>query len=176
MLSGIHAAKDDRWKVSTAVYEYREWLNDVHNILNKYLIEDDWSIIADYVVQETAEIGWKSTFFTPLEQPYISEEIETSIGKKLFDKIIKTILGMLNTSGGTLIVGLIENPDSIVREDLAANIIYKNGKAFFDISNELKKSRKTVDGLRLQIINYLMRITDNSAEKFNDIITIEPVL
>lgn len=176
VLSGIHAAKDDRWKVSTAVYEYREWLNDVHNILNKYLIEDDWSIIADYVVQETAEIGWKSTFFTPLEQPYISEEIETSIGKKLFDKIIKTILGMLNTSGGTLIVGLIENPDSIVREDLAANIIYKNGKAFFDISNELKKSRKTVDGLRLQIINYLMRITDNSAEKFNDIITIEPVL
>lgn len=176
VLSGINSAKDEKWMVSTAIHEFREWINDVHNILNKYSIEDDWALVQDFVDQETTEVEWKSTFFTPLEQIYVNDEADIGVGKKLFEKIIKTILGMLNTEGGVLIIGLIENPELIARKELAKNIIFKNGKTFFDVSSELKRLGKSLDQVRLQIFNSLKALTDNSPEKFNNLITLEPIL
>lgn len=176
VLSGIKDAKDSRWKVSTAVYEYRQWIDDIHNIINKYSLEDDWGKISNYVDQETSETEWKSTFFTPIGQAFISTEAEIGLGKKLFEATVKAILGMLNTSGGVLLVGLVENPDAIVRDDILKNIIYKNSRAFFDVESELKKIRRTLDSVRVQIFDRLKVVTDETAEKFNDLIDVEPIL
>lgn len=176
VLSGISIAKDDTWKCATAIYEYVRWIEDVHSILNKYSLEDDWSLISGYVRQETAEVEWKSTFFTPLEQECNDKETEAGISRKLFDKIVRTILAMINTSGGVIIVGLVENPEAVVRDEYKTKIINKENKAFFDVDYELKKERKTLDSVRLQIFEALKKITEQSAEKFNGLVSFQPVL
>ena len=176
VLSGINTATDEKWKVSTAVHEFYQWIDDVHNILNKHSIEDDWILVSDYVNQETAQIEWKSSFFSLSRQVFVSKEADLGLGKKIFEKIVKTILGMLNTDGGVLLIGLVENPDEIVREEFLKKTIHKNGKVFFDVGGELKMLGKTLDSVRLQMFDELRNTTDNSPEKFNDLVTLEPIL
>lgn len=176
VLTDIHDSKDDRWKVSVGIFELTEWIKDVHAVLNKYFLEDEWNLIAEYMEKETSEIEWKSSFFTPLEQKVTTVEVESLISKKLFEKIGKTILGMLNTNGGVVIVGLVEKPESVVRDDLSKNFISRNGKVFFDVINELKTKSKTLDSVRLQIFDYLCNTTDNTPEKFNNLVHLDPIL
>jgi len=176
VLSAISGAKDNKWKISAAVFELRRWINDVHEIFNRNLIEDDWHLISDVLAQENVEVEWKSTFYTPLEQHFVNTEADIGNGKKIFAKIVQTILAMMNTNGGVVLVGIVENPDLIVRKEHFDKIIHKNGKTFFNIEHELKNLGKTLDHVRLHILEQLQSITDCSSEKFNDLIFLEPVI
>lgn len=175
LLEEIRYATDRKWVVNASVRELIQWIIDMHEVLNKYYIEDDWDKIKDFVVQENEIIEWKSSFFTPLEQEYISNEIDIDIGRKLFQKILKVILAMLNTDGGVLLIGVVENPASIRRIKLKEHLLIKNGVTFFDINKELKDCGKTLDNIRLQILDNLKQLTDTSADNFNQLFDIEPV-
>jgi hypothetical protein len=175
VLDEIRKAHDSRWIISVALHELRQWIVEIHEVLNKYYIEDDWEKIKDYAVQENEKIEWKSSFYTPLNQEYKDAESDSVIKKIMFEKILKVILAMLNTEGGALIVGVIENPGDIRRSEVRDFLLTKNGLTFFDISYELKKENKTLDHLRLQIIENLKQITDNTSDKFNGLIEFEPI-
>ena len=176
VLSEIKNANDSKWSVNVAVHELYKWIIDFHEVLNKYYIDDDWDKIKDYISQESEKVEWKSSFFLPIEQEFRDESSDNAISKKILEKILKSIIGMINTDGGILIVGLVENPSQIKRAEIKNHIIYKNNLCFFDINYEFKKYAKTFDHVRLQIIDNLKQMTDNSADNFNSLIDFEPVI
>lgn len=176
VLGEIKNAHDSRWITNVAVHEFRQWIVEIHEVLNKYYIEDDWEKIRHLVLQENENIEWKSSFYTPLEQVFTDNESEAVIQKRIFEKIIKVILAMLNTDGGTLIVGIVENPDVVKRLDAKEFFVEKNNITFFDISYEFKKQNKTLDHVRLQILDNLKCLTDNSVDEFNNLIEFEPII
>lgn len=176
VLNEVKDAHDSKWAVSVAVYELRQWIVEIHEVLNKYYIEDDWEKIKDFLIQENERVEWKSSFFTPLEQEYRDEISEVAISKRLFEKIQKVILAMLNTDGGDLIVGVVENPEAVKRVEAMKFLMKKNGVTFFDVNSELRQQRKTLDHLRLQILENLRQTTDKTTDHFNGLIEFEPVV
>lgn len=176
VLAEIGNAKDDHWKVSAAVRVLRQWVSNAHEIINFHFLEDEFASIIPFLEKEDARIEWKSSFLTPLEQEFINEKAELANSKSIFKRIVKTIIGMLNTEGGTIIVGFVEHPDRISRSDLMEHIIEKNGKSFFNVGYELSQKGKNIDQIRLQILDNLRSITQVSEEKFNDLFSIEPIL
>jgi len=176
ILDEVKNAHDSGWVLNVAIYEFREWISDIHAVLNKYYIEDDWEKIKDLVVLESEKIEWKSSFYTPMEQEYRDDATESGISKRIFSTLTKAILAMLNTDGGNLVVGVVENPDNIKRLELKNYLLKKNGLTFFDVSYELKAQGKTLDNVRLQILENLRRITDRSTEQFNGLIEFEPIM
>lgn len=175
-LAEINSAYDRHWKFSVAVRELTQWLSEVHEILNLFYLEDEFNLIAQFLKEENIKIEWKSTFFTPTEEIFINDKAELSKGKDIFLGIVKAILGMLNTDGGVIIVGFVEHPDRIVRDDLLKHIVVKNGKSFFNIGYELSQKNKNLDQIRLQILDNLKSVTQLSEEKFNNIFSLEPIL
>ncbi len=176
VLNEVKDARDSKWAVSVAIYELRQWIIEIHEVLNKYYIEDDWEKIKDFLTQENERVEWKSSFFTPLEQEYRDEIAEAAISKRLFEAIQKVILAMLNTDGGNLIVGVVENPEVIKRAEAEKFLMKKNGITFFDINFELRQQRKTLDQLRLQILENLRQTTDKSTDHFNGLLEFEPIV
>lgn len=170
LLEELDSAQDERWKVSAAVFEYKEWLKAAHLVLNKYSIEDDWMLIENFLNTESTDVEWKSSFFTPLVEKTKDPIIVKNIENTLFEAIVKTILGMLNTEGGTIIVGLVEKPELIIDEEIIKKLIIKNGKTFFDIGYELKSRNRSLDSVCLQIYDRLKVLTDTTAEKFNHLV------
>lgn len=175
ILEEVRRAQDLRWSLRVAVRELHQWTTEIHEVLNKYYIEDDWDKIKDFIQQENERIEWKASFFTPLEQVFTDNESEKLIQARIFGKIIKVILAMLNTDGGALIVGVVENPNAIKRIEMKESILIKNGISFFDIGYEFKKQNKTLDQVRMQILEELRKITDSSVEQFNNLIEFNPL-
>jgi hypothetical protein len=175
LLAELNPACDQEWKISAALFELKEWTLAMHCIFNKYLVEDEWHKINSFLKKEGVDIEWKSSFYTPLESIPTNKEETIKISKLLFSKIIKTILGMLNTNGGVIVIGLVEKPEAVVRDDLANKLIIKNGRTFFNISSELSDRKTNLDNVRLSIYEELRKETDNTAEKFNDLIFLEEI-
>ncbi|MEK7174663.1 MAG: hypothetical protein AAB759_03325 [Patescibacteria group bacterium] len=172
VLSAVSDAVDEKWKFNVASKEIFDWVHGIHGILNKYDIDDDWDRITKYINQETNKIEWKSTFFTPIGIKTNAEEYN-AVSKKLIYGIIKTILAMLNTEGGVIIIGLVENPDQIVEEGISTNILRKKNKSFFDVSYELRKNGLDLDGLKRRVQDLIKKETMLSVDKFNNLWTIE---
>lgn len=163
----ISKSKNDIWTMAVFMNEYLSWINQVNQILNKNILEDDWDILKKYLIQENTIIEWKSTFYTPTQELFISDGVELAKGKEIFQNIIKPILGMLNTDGGTILVGVVENPNAIIRKDIRDNIIKRDGYSLFDISYELEKKKKDIDTVKREIQDCLFAKTGYTAEKFN---------
>ena len=174
----INSARDNDWKSSVAVRELTKWIREVNEILNLFYLplEDEFNLIAQFLKEENVKIEWKSTFLTPTEEVFINDKAELAKGKEIFIGIVKAVLGMLNTDGGVIVVGFVEHPDLIVRDDLLKHIVIKNGKSFFNIGYELNQKNKNLDQMRLQILDNLKSITQLSEEKFNNLFALEPIL
>ncbi len=177
-LAEINSARDNDWKSSVAVRELTKWIREVHEILNLFYLplEDEFNLITQFLKEENVKIEWKSTFLTPTEEVFINDKAELAKGKEVFLGIVKAVLGMLNTDGGVIVVGFIEHPDRIVRDDLLKHIVIKNGKSFFNIGYELSQKNKNLDQIRLQILDNLKSLTQLSEEKFNNLFYLEPIL
>lgn len=176
VLVEINNARDNDWKFFVARRELIQWIREVNEILNLYYIEDEFASVAEFLKEENVRTEWKSTFLTPLEQEFINDKAELVKGRDIFLRIVKTILGMINTEGGTIIVGLVENPDRIIREDLLRHVITKNEKSFFNVGHELEQKGKNLDQIRLQVLDNLKSTTQLSEEKFNNLFSFEPIL
>ena len=174
-LSGISKALDEKWKIDVLVNEFSYWIDAVHMILNKYDIEDDWVKIAKYLSQETNRIEWKSSFAIPTA---LSKENKSYslVSKKILYDIVKTLLAMINTEGGVILVGLVEKPEEIIEEETRKNLLEKNKKTFFDISFEFSQSQIDVDGIKRRIQDLLRNEALISIESFNNLWNIEPVI
>lgn len=171
----INNSSDVNWKVNVAIYELSHWIDNTHQILNKYDIEDDWDKIEKFVKQEDSNIEWKSTFLTPTEELFIDDQSEKKKSKIILFNIVKVMLGMMNTDGGMVIIGLVENPQSIKREDIKKNLIIKNNFTFFNVNYEFKKKKKNIDNTKREIQDMLFKETLYTAEKFNHLWSIEQI-
>ena len=158
-LIGISDAFDENWKFTVASKEAFEWVTNLHKILNKHDIDDDWEKITKYLNQETNKVEWKSTFFTPSTVEKNSEKF-AELSKKLFYGIAKTILAMINTEGGVILVGLVENPEQIVVDHIRKNILRKKSRSFFDVSQELEENAMDLDGIKRKMQDVLKREDD----------------
>jgi hypothetical protein len=167
---------DDRWKISTSIFELCRWITDSHQILNTHYIEDGLKSIRHLLIEENVTIEWKSSFLTPLQQEYTNEESEKKHTANVFKSLAKAILGMINTEGGSIVVGVVERPELILRDEVKRRLIKKSGKHFFDIEYELKNYGKSLDGIRLELFDVLKNMTEASADKFNDLVKFEPVI
>jgi len=168
-LNAIKDAKDHHWIQNVFIYELFHWVDDIHKVLNKHDIEDDWHIIEPLVDQENNQVEWKSSFFTPTEQEFIDDKSEKQLQKKILSRIVKTIIAMMNTDGGTILVGLVENPQAIIRKDISTHLVVKNNLTFFDIDYEFKKKKKSLDHVKREIQDILFQETFQTAEKFNNL-------
>lgn len=174
-LEAITDAKDENWKINVFVYEYSHWLDDVHQVLNKHDLEDDWTKIAPLLYQEDTRVEWKSSFLTPTQEKFSDEAVEKKRKRDILSSITRAMLGMMNSEGGTILVGLVENPGLIVRDEIKKNMIQRGGLYFFNIKYELSKENKTLDQIKREIQDILVRETKLSVEKFNDLWSIEPI-
>jgi len=174
-LETINTFSDKRWKINVALYELAHWIDEIHKILNKYDIEDDWDKIENLLKQENSKVEWKSTFLTPTEELFISDEVEKKKSKIILLNIVKAMLGMMNTDGGIILVGLVENPQSIKREDIKRYLIKKNNFIFFDINYEFTKKQKNADNIKREIQDVLFSETLYTADMFNNLWHLEPI-
>ncbi len=154
--------------------EFFNWMEQVHKILNKHDIEDDWDKISKYLYQETNTIEWKTNFFTPT-QMLKSDADYDNIKRKIFKGIVKTIIGMMNTDGGVLIVGIVENPEEIVDPGIREMLVKRNDKFFYNVTSELDVNNFDIDGIKRKIQQELKRETLQSEDYFNNLWSIEPV-
>lgn len=171
----IDNSPDVGWKIKVVIYELINWIDDAHQIINKYDIEDDWDKIEKLIIQENSKIEWKSTFWTPTEELIIDEEREKKRGKDILSNVANAMLGMMNTDGGIIIVGLVENPQSIKRADIKRNLLIKNNFTFFDINYEFKQKRKSIDSAKREIQDMFFKETQYTADKFNNLWSVEQV-
>ncbi|MEK7564831.1 MAG: hypothetical protein AAB501_01170 [Patescibacteria group bacterium] len=174
-LDSLVKAKDNKWISDVFNYEFYNWANDVHAVINKYDIEDDWEKIENLVKQENSKVEWKSSFYTSTERLFIDDRTEESFSRDILDKVVNVMLGMMNSGGGTVLVGLVENPESIIREDVKKRLVVKKNITFFDINYELNKKNKNLDDLKREIQDKLFGHTMQTTEKFNDLWNIEPI-
>ncbi len=174
-LETINNSSDDQWKINVALFELAHWIDDVHNILNKYDIEDDWDKIESLIKEENSNVEWKSTFWMSTEEVFIDEQTEKKKEKFILLNIVKAMLGMMNTDGGVIIVGLVENPQSIKREDVKRHLLEKNSFTFFDINYEFEKKKKNIDIAKREIQDMLFNETLYTADKFNKLWSLEQI-
>lgn len=172
VLSLLDRARDTNWSVGAATFELSQWVKEVHSVLNKYYIEDDWEVLKRYLTQEGVSVEWKSSFYIPTQDDY-DENKEAERRKKVFSSLIKAILAMINTEGGVIIVGLIENADRVVRNEVTENTLSKNNVVFYDINKELEILGKSLDTVRLEMLDKLSQVTDTTPEKFNKLVSLE---
>ena len=172
VFSGIADAHDDIWKKKAFNREIGEWFENLYAILNRFEIEDDWSEIQLFIEEESDEIEWKSSFLTPIfGEIGTSQEQLLKLGTRVLleNGIVRTMIGMMNTKGGKIVVGLIEDPDLVVRPDFLQQIISKNGKSLFDIGFELSFHGMNWDKLKMKIHDILKNLTGISEDRFNDL-------
>ncbi len=173
-INAIYGASDKEWALSAILYEYYHWIDNVHEVINRYDIEDDWSSIDKFTNQENGTTEWKSTFFTSTEEPLLpTKGEEKAIEKKIFGLVIKNIIAMMNSKGGVILVGLVENPKAIVRKEVIDNLVYKEGFTFFNVNYELNKKNFKLDDIKMMILDALFNKTQLTADKFNDLWSIE---
>lgn len=173
-LRSLSAAVDKKWQIDASTKEFADWVCSIHKILNKYDIEDDWDKISKYLNQETNRVEWKSNFFTPTQVKKDDLQYH-DIAKKCFLKIIKTILGMINTDGGVIIVGIVEKPEEIMDTDIRNSLLQKNKKFLFNVSEELFNKKLDLDGIKRKIQDSLKTETLMSVDKFNDLWSIKQI-
>ena len=172
----VNEATDVFWKIDVALFEIRNWILQLHLTINKSDVEDDWHKIERFINQETDRVEWKSSFYVSVEGPFISNEIEKNGAKQTLQPIVRTMLGMMNEGGGTIIVGLVENPDRIIREDIRNNLMLRNRVTLFDIQWELDRLDRTLDNVKRDIIDGLKDVTLLTADAFNGLWTIDPIV
>ena len=166
-LMEVKKSKNSSWAISVFVNEYTSWITEIHKILNKNMLEDDWHELKPLLNQENTTIEWKSTFYTPTEQRFVNDVEEKEKSKEIFLTIVKPMLGMMNTEGGTILVGVVENPEKIVRENIKNNLIIKEDYSLFDVNYELEKKKRDLDSVKRELQDSLFTLTRYTAEKFN---------
>ncbi|MDX9914231.1 MAG: hypothetical protein RBS77_06650 [Candidatus Moranbacteria bacterium] len=173
-LSGLVGAIDTAWQRNVSAKEFFNWVSNVHEVINKNDIEDDWDMVSKYLVQETNRVEWKTNFFTP-SQILESEQNYSEIKSKIFKGIVKTIIGMMNTDGGVIVVGLVENPDQVINQTVKNSIIKKGGKFFYNVAEELDQNKFDLDSLKRKIQDEIKRETLRTPDDFNNLWSIESV-
>lgn len=175
VLDALAEALSDSWRIDAAVNRLFEWIRELHQILNKYDIEDDWSEIAALVVQENQEIEWKATFLTSIQKAFISPQAEKGMERDVMGSLAKAIIGMINAKGGSIIVGLVENPDEVMREDFFAHMIEKSGRTFLDVNYELKQKNLDIDQVKRRLQDVMTKETGMPLEVLDTYWSLEAI-
>lgn len=173
VFESIQKSSNSNWKRSVFLHEMSIWFKDVNEILNLHNLADDWSKVRKYLAQEGIETEWKSSFYTSTEQVFINDEVEKKVSKEIIKIITKPMLAMMNTNGGTIVVGAVENPEKISRDDVKRNLLTRDGYTFFDLNYEFAKKQKDLDQVKRDLQDIIHVKTGLSAEKFNSLWSIE---
>jgi len=173
-VGALSSAMDAAWQIDAYIREFADWTSSIHKILNKYDIEDDWGRVSKYLNQETNKVEWKGTFFTPINIDKNDPQYN-KISASIFHGIIKTLLGMLNSDGGVILVGVVEKPEDIINKEIKEKLIEKNNKFFLDIAEELSSNKIDLDGIKRKIQDSLKNETLISIDNFNNLWEIQAI-
>jgi len=167
----IAEAKDDRWKFSVFTKEYNHWIYEINNILNKHNIEDDWEIVKKYLISENTKTEWKSSFITPTQDEFTTISQEKELSDTVLCSILKPIIGMMNTHGGTILIGVVENPNKVIRKSVKDNMHIRENYTLFDINSEFKTKNTDLDQIKRSLQDKLLIELQCTADKFNNLIS-----
>ncbi len=177
VFEGVFDAKDIFWRKKVFNRELFVWFDEIYGILNKFELIDDWDEIEKYTREENDQTEWKSTFLTPIESVEgLTVSQMREFGKKLFDGLVETIIAMMNTKGGQIIIGLVERPENIKREEFKSCLLLKDQKTFFDVGFDLKFNSTNFDGIKRLLQEKLKSQTGLSEDYFNDLWSMEPLI
>lgn len=168
VLKNIVNSKNDKWKVTVIVREFFQWIDEVHNIVNKYELIDDWENIRPYLQAEDDEIEWKSSFVMPLENPNPKFKTEN------LEKIAETIVAMMNTKWWSIIVGYVEKKDNIL-DKYKDFIFQRNDFYFFDIKYEFSQFRIDIDEISRTIQDNIKSDLKSSINSFDSLFRIHEI-
>ncbi len=172
ILNILNSSENENWKVKVAIRELYLWIGSIHDIVNREDLVDDWLEIIKYINQEDENIEWKSSFKTPLQSGG-SNDIE-SLKKIVLSSLARTIVGMLNTDGGIIIVGFVEKPELV---DLNKNALYtRQGKTFFDLNYEGRNGSLDLDSMIRLINKEIGRSIGDTTEELNNLLSFNPLV
>lgn len=132
----IEKSKNSKWKIKVIVREFYNWIEELYNIVNKFDIIDDWEYVKKFLVEENDQIEWKSSFLTPVKKD------NPNFKKDNYLKISQTIISMLNTNWGKILIWHIEDLQWINDK---IKYFKREKYYFFDIKNELNKFKTSID-------------------------------
>lgn len=155
VFNAIAFAKNITWRNKVAFRELHKWLVDVHQIINRSYLLDDWQIIESSLIQESTTVEWKGSFIIPLTGINLHTKDKT-----MMHKIADTILSMMNTKGGVILVGYVENPKTITAKDILEHIVKKNGHYFFDVQKEMEIHNHSPDLIRRELQDILVKLAE----------------
>jgi len=82
---------------------------------------------------------------------------------------------MINSDGGVIIIGIVEKPEEIIDKEIRDSLLNKNGKLFFNVSNELLQNKLDLDGIKRKIQDFLKKETLTSVDTFNNLWNIQQI-
>lgn len=171
VLSALKIAKISKWQIDVAVRELNIWLQQTHEIVNRYYLYDDWTELLPYLQKdlEDKEVEWKSSFYVPLSGNSLHRK-----EKQLTESIADSIIAMLNTNGGTIIVGFIEK-FNVVHDELKPKMQKRSRYNFFSITEELDNLRISLDDVRRDLQEYIANLSGTKIGQFDDYWLIDPI-
>lgn len=162
----INDVSETKWKISVAIREFFIWINELHIIINKFNLIDDYSLVEDYLREEDDRVEWKGSFLTPLENT------NPQFKKQNLQKIWETIISMMNHEGGVIIIWHIENYSKLLSKE---GVFERWWKYFYDLGVEFTKFRSDFDLITREIQDIIKRDLKLDISDFDQFFQIIPV-
>lgn len=169
--AAIHPANDIKWKISVAVRELHCWILEAHEIINRWYLSDDWMMLTPFINLdlENKEVEWKGSFYVPLAGDSLFKK-----DKRLVETIADTILAMLNSEGGTIVIGLVEKPKD-VSKNLKKYMRQRSRFTFFDLSQEFDALKISFDDVKRDLQQDIANLSGSTTGQFDDLWSIKPL-
>lgn len=173
-------AKNIKWKLSV----FYKFVSDFFDLLNKNInyfesqnIVDDWDTVKDDLknATESETVEYKTTLgyhtqgkIDDLKNHKLIKEKK----KAILEKIAKTILAMMNSHGGNIYIGIIENVE-IIREDVKQKVVIEKGIYFLDVLYSLQQTSDDIDSITRSLQETLHAITNWRIDKLDSYFNLE---
>ncbi|GAB0174504.1 MAG: hypothetical protein HHAS10_03830 [Candidatus Altimarinota bacterium] len=167
VVQNIQHAKDRIWKIRTFIRESYEWFSNLEGIINRYLNED-WESIEKLLQEENTRIEWKSSISTAIEIKMADGEFK----KQNLKKIAETVISMMNSEGGNIIIGYIENYNK-VRDDIKVDCYQKGKYHFYDIALDFERNKYSIDKFMRDIEDIIKNDLRVEIDEFSEFIYFE---
>lgn len=154
------------WVKSVFSREFRIWVKEINDVINKFDMIDDWKEIEKVLVEENDTVEWKSSFYRPLEyeNPWFSKTNITSISK--------TIISMMNSYWWDIIIWFVEKPKLVINN---IKIHKKLDYSFYDISDDLNYWRSNEDKTIRRIQDNIVADLEVNISDFDHLFKLIPI-
>lgn len=152
----VYKVTDRNYSLWVAKWAIKWWIKDLHEVIYSHYHEielnDDWETISSIIQQENKMNEWKEVFLLP--------------NWKIDEKIPETILAMMNSEGGYILIG---KPDKKNVADTPFQKIQRNGYVFVNAKKQLDEMSKNLDFIKRNIQDCLHKETKKNIHDLDDL-------